>query len=95
LFKTIINDDGGKVTDPNAFGLRIDGVSVLHDVSNAVDVGDYEVSEDGLPDYKAGPWGGDCNPNGTISLVLGQDATCTITNDDIDPNEIIFRDGFE
>ena len=95
VFKTIINDHGGKETNPNAFGLRVDGVSVLHNVSNAVDIGNHEVSEDGLPDYKPGIWGGDCNPDGTISLVLGQAATCTIINDDIDPNEIIFTDGFE
>jgi len=95
VFKSIINDHGGTENDPNAFGLRIDGVSVQHNVSNPVDVGKHVVSEDGLPDYTPGKWGGDCNPDGTITLVLDQDATCTITNNDIDPLEIIFRDGFE
>jgi len=95
VFKSIINDHGGTENDPNAFGLRVDGVSVQHNVSNPVHVGNHVVSEDGLPDYTPGKWGGDCNPDGTITLVLDQDATCTITNNDIDPNEIIFKDGFE
>jgi len=95
VFKTITNDHGGEVTDPNAFGLRVDGVSVLHNVANEVNVGDHTVSEDGLPDYKAGLWGGDCDSDGNVTVVLDQHVTCTITNDDIDPNEIIFTDGFE
>ena len=95
VVKTIINDHGGLVTDPNAFGLKVDGGSVLHNVSKAFNVGNHIVSEDGLPDYKAGKWGGECNPDGTITLSLGQNATCTITNDDLDPFETIFKDGFE
>ena len=42
------------------------------------------LSEDGLAGYHPGTWGGDCNPNGRITLALDQDATCTITNDDSD-----------
>lgn len=95
VVKTIINDNGGKIIDPNAFGLRVDGSTVLHNVTNNFDAGTHTVSEDGLPDYKAGTWGGNCNPDGTITLVLGQNATCTITNDDINPFELIFEDGFE
>ena len=34
---------------------------------------------------KAGTWGGDCNPDGTITLALGEAATCTIINDDDGP----------
>lgn len=95
VFKNITNDHGGTVNDPNAFGLRVNGASVLHNVSNAVDVGNHTVSEDGLPDYKPGSWGGDCAPDGSIILALGDNAVCTITNDDVDPNEVIFMDGFE
>jgi len=95
VFKTIINDHGGTVNNPNAFGLRVDGFSVQHNVSKAVNVGSHEVSEDGLPDYTPGKWGGACNPDGTITLALDQHVTCTITNDDINPFETIFKDGFE
>ena len=96
VVKTIINDDGGTVTDPNAFGLKVDGNPVLHNVTNIFDAGNYMVSEDGLPDYYENrAWGGDCNSNGSINLGVGMNATCTITNDDIDLSDIIFRNGFE
>ena len=83
------------MTDPNAFGLKVDNIGVSHNVSNPFNVGSHMASEDGLPDYQPGQWGGDCNTGGSITLVLGQNATCTITNNDVDPNEIIFKDGFE
>ena len=34
VVKTIVNDNGGTVTDENAFGLRVDGLTVLHGMSN-------------------------------------------------------------
>src|SRR5207247_2939399 len=34
------------------------------------------------PGYTASAWGGDCAPNGTITLAPGDNKTCTITNDD-------------
>jgi len=82
VVKTIINDNGGTVTNPNAFGLKVDGGSVLHNAINAFDAGNHTVSEDGLAGYQPGTWGGDCNPDGSITLVLGEAAACTITNDD-------------
>jgi len=82
LVKTIVNDNGGTITNPNAFNLRVDGGSVLHNASNAFNAGNHTVSEDGLAGYQPGTWGGDCNPDGSITLVLGEAATCTITNDD-------------
>ena len=88
VVKTIVNDNGGTVTDENAFGLKVDGGVVLHGVSNTFDAGAHTVSEDGLPGYVAGPWGGDCNPDGSITLVLGEAATCTITNDDSDATSL-------
>ena len=35
--------------------------------------------------YAASDWGGDCAADGTITLLPGDDKTCTITNDDIAP----------
>jgi hypothetical protein len=86
IVKTIVNDNGGTVTDPNAFGLRIDGTPVLNNAVTAVSAGNHTLSEVGLAGYVAGSWGGDCNPDGSITLALGQDATCTITNDDVAPS---------
>ena len=91
LVKTIVNDDGGTVTDPDAFGLRIDGVLVGDSVANVVDAGPHSVSEDGLAGYAAGVWGGDCAADGSITLALAQDATCTITNDDVSPSLTVIK----
>ncbi|MCH5374202.1 MAG: myxococcus cysteine-rich repeat containing protein, partial [Planctomycetes bacterium] len=84
VLKSIVNDDDGTINDPNAFGLQIDTVPVLDGIANSVDAGIHVVSEVGSPDYVPGPWGGDCAPDGSISLSLAQEATCTITNDDRD-----------
>jgi hypothetical protein len=81
VVKTIVNDNGGLITDPNAFGLKVDGGAVLHNVTNDFDAGAHTVSEDGLAGYAAGSWGGDCAADGTITLALDQDAVCTITNE--------------
>ena len=35
------------------------------------------------PTNSAGTWGGDCNPDGSITLALNDNKTCTITNNDI------------
>lgn len=95
VLKEIVNDSGGTVTDPNAFGLKIDGQPVSHAVVNLVSAGNRIVSESGLPGYVASAWGGDCAPNGSVTLALAQDATCTITNNDQPQSEEIFEDGFE
>ena len=84
MVKTIINDNGGTITNRNAFGLKVDGSTVLHQAVNDFNAGDHIVSEDGLPGYVPGDWGGDCAPDGSITLALDQDAICTITNNDSD-----------
>jgi hypothetical protein len=91
IIKTIINNNGGLVTDPNAFGLRVDGISVLHSIATAFDVGSHIVSEDGLAGYQPGSWGGDCDAAGNITLSLNEDAICTITNNDISPTLTVFK----
>jgi hypothetical protein len=35
--------------------------------------------------YEAGPWGGDCDSDGTLNAAPGGEYTCTITNNDIAP----------
>ena len=85
VLKSIVNDNGGSIANPNVFGLRIDGALVTHGVTNTVDAGAHVVSEDGQADYVAGDWGGDCNTDGTITVALGETATCTVVNDDAAP----------
>jgi hypothetical protein len=84
LVKTVINDNGGTATSSDFQG-RIDGNNVAWKVAVPVAAGDHVASEVGLPGYVASAWGGDCEPNGSVKLILGQNKTCTITNDDIAP----------
>ena len=86
--KKVINDNGGTTFSKNSFGLKVDGSTVLHSAINDFNAGDHTVSEDGLPGYVAGDWGGDCAPDGSITLALDQDAICTITNNDSDSTRL-------
>ncbi|MCL4295825.1 MAG: S8 family serine peptidase [Anaerolineae bacterium] len=77
--------------DTGLFNLQIDGVTEAEDVGDngttgavAVDAGSHTVGEiagtgASLSDYVTSI-GGDCNPDGTVSLALAQNKTCTITN---------------
>ena len=84
LIKTVTNDNGGIATTASFQG-KIDGSNVTWDSAQIVSVGSHTASETNLTGYSAGTWGGDCNPDGTITLALGQNKTCTITNNDIQP----------
>jgi len=61
--------------------------------------GSYDLSEsDGPENYSASDWvctGGTQDDTDTITLALGEAAICTITNDDIVTDELIFSNGFE
>jgi uncharacterized membrane protein YgcG len=80
--KIVINDDGGTAVVGD-FPLFIDGFPVTSGVASTTSAGAHTVSETTLAGYSASVWGGDCNPDGTISLTPGQNANCTITNDDV------------
>ena len=84
LVKTVTNNNGGnkQVSD---FVLKIGSTVVTSGVQNTINAGTYTASEENLLGYSAGNWGGDCNSNGTITLNSGDVKTCTITNDDIQP----------
>jgi hypothetical protein len=64
------------------FPLFIDGNPVTSGIANTVTVGTHTASETTQAGYAASLWGGDCNTDGTITLALGDDKTCSITNDD-------------
>ncbi len=84
LVKTVVNDNGGDsaVSD---FILKIDDTTVTSGTAATVSAGAHTASEVSVSGYTASSWGGDCNPDGTIVLALGDAKTCTITNDDIAP----------
>ncbi len=85
LVKTVINNNGGTKIASDFQG-KIDGNNVAWSTAVPLSAGAHTASELGLPTYAASSWGGDCATNGSITLANGQNATCTITNDDIAPS---------
>jgi hypothetical protein len=95
VIKEVINDNGGEKTAAD-FNLHVkqDGTDVTDSPQAGSDtgtvyellIGDYVVSEDAPPTgYEETGFSGDCDENGNITVLAGQEVTCTITNDDIPP----------
>jgi hypothetical protein len=85
LVKTVENDNFGtnQVAD---FPLFINGNSVTSGVASTLSANvPYTATETNLYGYSPSVWGGDCAADGTITLNEGDNKTCTITNDDIQP----------
>jgi hypothetical protein len=83
--KIVVNDDDGTLA-ANDFPLFVNGQSVTSGVATTtLAPGAYTVTETGDAGYVAGDWSGDCAADGTITLADEDVATCTITNDDIEP----------
>ena len=83
LVKTVINNNGGNkgVAD---FPLFISGTPAINgtaydQTANVL----LTASETPQTGYTPSAWGGDCAADGTITLLPGDDKTCTISNDDI------------
>lgn len=98
LVKEVVNNHGGDA-DAGDFTLIAAGPTTITGQSGqpevtavAVDAGDYTLSEDGPAGYSAGNFR--CVVNGgspiaapsPLSLDVGDDAVCTITNDDMPPD---------
>ncbi len=93
LVKVVTNDNGGTelssawtLTATGATGFSGTGPSVTTDAS--FDAGSYNLSESGPSGYAASNWvcvGGTQDDSDTVTVGLGQSATCTITNNDIAP----------
>jgi hypothetical protein len=83
VIKQVTNNNGGAkgVSD---FALFIDGTPVTSGVPRTVVPGAHTVSETPDSGYAA-TITGHCAANGTVSLALGEQKTCTIVNDDIGP----------
>ena len=80
LVKTLVQDFGGTLTQDD-FQARIDGDPVDWDVATPLSAGDHTASESAsVADYTAGDWGGDCAADGSVTLSVGEVASCTITN---------------
>ncbi len=81
IVKTVINDNGGTKVASDFQG-KIDGNNTAWNVAQTVSAGSHTASETNLPGYTAGVWGGDCAADGSVTLGLAENKTCTITNDD-------------
>jgi hypothetical protein len=81
VIKTVVNDNGGTKTVAD-FPLFVGSTSVTSGETNGFDAGTHTVSETQQYGYTASAWGGDCAADGKISLKVGDNRTCTITNDD-------------
>jgi hypothetical protein len=81
LNKIVVNDDGGTAVI-NDFQAKIDGGNVPWGVAQSIGAGSFTASETVVTGYTAGTWTGDCAPDGSVTLALGESKTCTITNDD-------------
>jgi len=91
LIKTVINDNGGTKQVSN-FPLFVNGSPVTSGGATTLSANVlYTATETSDPGYTASAWGGDCAPNGTITLALGDNKTCTITNDDKAPKLILVK----
>ena len=90
LVKTVINDNGGTAVTTDFQGM-IDSGNVSWTVAQTTTAGAHTASETNLSGYTAGNWGGDCAANGTITLSLAQNATCTITNNDQPAHLIVIK----
>jgi len=85
LVKTVVNNFGGTATASD-FQAKINGVNVDWDTFYGRNAGTYTASESfTVAGYTAGDWGGDCAANGSVTLAVGDEKTCTITNSDIQP----------
>jgi len=94
LVKEIINDNGGTndeadwtLTATGPTGFSGAGPSVSNGAS--FDAGTYDLSESGPSGYDASDWdceGGTQDDANTVTIGLGENVTCTITNDDQAPS---------
>jgi hypothetical protein len=85
VIKYVVNDNGG-LLNVGDFSLYVDSTQVISGVPNLFDAGAHLVSEVNQPGYTAGAWGGNCDAQGNITLSIGGQYTCTITNSDNAPS---------
>ncbi len=89
VIKKIINNDGGSLTIAGVT-LKVDGNTVTNGTSNPFNAGSHTVSETPISGYTSS-FDGDCDVNGTVTLASGQNAVCTITNNDIAPTLTVIK----
>lgn len=92
--KEIVNDNGGNnvVADYQLFiDDGVNTIPVTSGVPTVVPIGNYTVTETGIPGYQGSYTGPDCDVNGQVVLNQGDNKACTVVNDDIPPNITLFK----
>ncbi len=72
-FKASVTDAAGASTE------------MAWDTVTGLRAGAYDADETGPAGYTPSEWTGDCAEDGTITLLPGDEKTCTITNSDVQP----------
>jgi len=94
VVKTVVNDNSGVAT-ASSFNVhvKLSGADVAGSPASGagspgtlytLSPNTYVVSEDANASYAAS-FSGDCNSSGSVTLVRGDNKTCTITNNDVPP----------
>src|SRR5437867_3381906 len=86
--KVVVNDNGGTASVPN-YTLKVGNNVVTSGVSADVVEGTHAITESGGPSGYTASFSGDCDANGNITMQSGVSYSCTITNDDIQPQLIV------
>jgi RHS repeat-associated protein len=88
VIKNVVNDNGGTAA-PSSWTMNVAGPTPLsfpgapdQGTTNAVQPGDYRVTESAEPSGYALSYGGDCDADGDVTIALGETRTCTLTNND-------------
>jgi hypothetical protein len=80
----VVNDDGGTMTVPEFFP-KLNGTAVASGNRNTVTPGTHTVSVTVPSGYVASDWGYQCTGLGTATLAEGDNLTCIINIDDVEP----------
>jgi hypothetical protein len=96
LNKQIDTSQGGDITEPNAFGLKINNVVVSHGVVNTyTTAGTFSISEVGAPNYVGTLVESETCPfeslGESVNLELGDEVECTILNTFVPPPTITLK----
>jgi len=86
---TLVKYVSGGSAQVSDFPLFVGGTQVTSSVANKVAPGTYVASEQSLPNYTASSWSGDCAADGTVTLALGDDKRCEITNTYVPPKSTL------
>lgn len=90
LIKNVVNDNVGTstasdfhftITRPDNESFSTSTVGSVQGVTFTLATGTYAIAEDVTSGY-TGAFSGDCNVDGQITVVAGQNVTCTVTNSD-------------